>query len=81
MECMSLIDAVMPDMVESRKQAIAKSNQVKAETSSATNGDDGAHPVGEAPALPVCFNLAVVVTLLNPDNSRLVLCLLQPNTR
>ncbi|KAK3770625.1 hypothetical protein RRG08_052965 [Elysia crispata] len=45
MECMSLIDAVMPDMVESRKQAIAKSNQVKAETSSATNGDDGAHPV------------------------------------
>ena len=46
MECMSLIDAVMPDMVESRKQAIAKSNQVKAETSSATNGDDSAHPVG-----------------------------------
>ncbi|KAI8770712.1 F-box/WD repeat-containing protein TBL1XR1, partial [Biomphalaria glabrata] len=42
MESLSLIDAVMPDVVESRKQAITKSNQVKTETSN-TNGDNGTH--------------------------------------
>ncbi|CAG5130363.1 unnamed protein product, partial [Candidula unifasciata] len=42
MESLSLIDAVMPDVVESRKQAFTKSSQVKAEPSN-TNGDGGAH--------------------------------------
>lgn len=38
-ESLSLIDAVMPDVVESRKAAAAKSQQIKTETNS-TNGDE-----------------------------------------
>ncbi|XP_012944421.1 F-box-like/WD repeat-containing protein TBL1XR1, partial [Aplysia californica] len=44
MESLSLIDAVMPDRVEARKQAIAKNSQVKTEASN-TNGDDSTHTV------------------------------------
>lgn len=47
MESLSLIDAVMPDVVESRKQAFTKNSQVKAEPSNNTNGDDGTHAVGK----------------------------------
>ena len=41
---MSLIDAVMPDVVESRKQAALKNQQIKQEPPpNSTNGDDGAN--------------------------------------
>jgi hypothetical protein len=46
-ESLSLIDAVMPDIVESRKQAALKNQQqVKQEppTQNSTNGDDGGAP-------------------------------------
>ena len=44
-ESLSLIDAVMPDVVESRKQAAAKNQQIKQEAqSSNTNGDDAPPP-------------------------------------
>ena len=39
-ESLSLIDAVMPDVVESRKQAAAKNQQLKTEPSN-TNGEEG----------------------------------------
>lgn len=42
-DSLSLIDAVMPDVVASRQQANqAKSNMVKNESNN-TNGDDGSH--------------------------------------
>ncbi|KAK7113953.1 hypothetical protein V1264_000099 [Littorina saxatilis] len=43
LETLSLIDAVMPDFVESRKQA-AKSSHVKAESTN-TNGEEVSHAV------------------------------------
>ena len=46
MESLSLIDAVMPDRVEARKQAIAKSSQVKTEASNA-NGDETSQTMGK----------------------------------
>ena len=47
MESLSLIDAVMPDRVEARKQAIAKNSQVKTEASN-TNGDETSQTIGKS---------------------------------
>ncbi|XP_050392831.1 F-box-like/WD repeat-containing protein TBL1X [Patella vulgata] len=44
MESLSLIDAVMPETVESKKQAAAKANPIKTETAN-TNGEDASHTV------------------------------------
>ncbi|CAH1780820.1 unnamed protein product [Owenia fusiformis] len=41
-ESLSLIDAVMPDVVESRKQAAQKNHQIKTEPTN-TNGEEGSH--------------------------------------
>ena len=38
-ESLSLIDAVMPDVVETRKQAVSKTAQIKTEATSA-NGEE-----------------------------------------
>ena len=38
-ESLSLIDAVMPDVVETRKQAVSKTTQIKTEATSA-NGEE-----------------------------------------
>ncbi len=46
-ESLSLIDAVMPDVVESRKQAAAKSQQIKADTNNANGGDDAANALSK----------------------------------
>jgi len=48
-ESLSLIDAVMPDVVESRKQAAAKSQQIKQiKTEPAdTNGEEGVQSMCE----------------------------------
>lgn len=43
-ESLSLIDAVMPDVVESRKQAALKQTQIKNEPNN-TNGDDNSHAI------------------------------------
>ena len=43
-ESLSLIDAVMPDVVESRKQAAAKSQQLNKAEANNTNGEEGAAP-------------------------------------
>ena len=40
-ESLSLIDAVMPDVVETRKQAVSKTAQIKTEATSA-NGEETA---------------------------------------
>lgn len=45
-ESLPLIDAVMPDVVESRKQAAAKAHQIKTENAN-TNGEDASHSLGE----------------------------------
>ena len=46
-ESLSLIDAVMPDVVESRKQSAQKQpHQIKNETSN-TNGEDGNHTLSK----------------------------------
>ncbi len=46
-ESLSLIDAVMPDVVESRKQAAVKNQQIKTEPNG-TNGDESSGPtIGE----------------------------------
>jgi len=39
---LSLIDAVMPDVVESRKQAAAKAHNIKSEAAN-TNGEETSH--------------------------------------
>ncbi|ESP00289.1 hypothetical protein LOTGIDRAFT_225956 [Lottia gigantea] len=44
MESLSLIDAVMPEVVESKKQAAAKANPIKTENVN-TNGEDATHAV------------------------------------
>ncbi|KAL4220630.1 Transducin (beta)-like 1 X-linked receptor 1 [Mactra antiquata] len=44
-ESLSLIDAVLPDVVESRKQAQSKTTQVKTEAAS-TNGEENSNTVG-----------------------------------
>ncbi len=46
-ESLSLIDAVMPDVVEQRKLAAAKSQQIKTEASS-TNGEESAAAISES---------------------------------
>jgi len=43
---LSLIDAVMPDVVESRKQAAAKNQPIKTEPTN-TNGEEGAPPISK----------------------------------
>lgn len=45
-ESLSLIDAVMPDVVESRKAAAAKIQQIKTETNS-TNGDESSTAISK----------------------------------
>ena len=59
-ESLSLIDAVMPDVVESRKAAAAKSQQIKTETNS-TNGDDGAATISKCSA----FCLFTMIMIVN----------------
>lgn len=45
-ESLSLIDAVMPDVVESRKQAAQKAHQIKTEPAN-TNGEDATHTISK----------------------------------
>jgi transducin (beta)-like 1 len=45
-ESLSLIDAVLPDVVESRKQAQNKTAQVKTEAAN-TNGEESSNTVGK----------------------------------
>jgi hypothetical protein len=53
-ESLSLIDAVMPDVVESRKQAAQKQSQIKNEPNN-TNGEEGAHSLSRYPRFVVVF--------------------------
>ena len=60
-ESLSLVDAVRPDVVESRKQALSKNAQVKTENTN-TNGEESTSTMRE-----FLFYVLIKHVLVNPD--------------